>query len=185
MSSRTSNYSGSDNAHIICRVRTHLLDNCDLTVAFYEAKNKLACPGEFGQFARRLRTNQGLFYSLFTFSQKSENVRPHFSNSINNRQSSRENWTPSSGTLQRDELVFRLVRISVTNFPPLPSKVGLILAWLLHRSRQGRWGPWQWGQERLPPRASLGLRQATSTKFSNLIGNFSLNCWFSVSRHSK
>ena len=141
MSSRTSNYSGSDNAHIICRVRTHLLDNCDLTVAFYGAKNKLACPGEFGQFARRLRTNQGLFYSLFTFSQKSENVRPHFSNSINNRQSSRENATPSSGTLQRDELVFRLVRISVTNFPPLPSKVGLLLAWLLHRSWQGRWGP--------------------------------------------
>ena len=84
-----------------------------------------------------------------------------------NRQSSRENATPSSGTsplasykevpsptplprfspafampaLQRDELVFRLVRISVTSFPPLPSKVGLILAWLLHRSRQGRWGP--------------------------------------------
>lgn len=94
MSSRTSNYSGSDNAHIICRVRTHLLDNCDLTVAFYGAKNKLACPGEFGQFARRLRTNQGLFYSLFTFSQKSENVQPHLSNPFNNRQSSRENATP-------------------------------------------------------------------------------------------
>lgn len=141
MSSRTSNYSGSDNAHIICRVRTHLLDNCDLTVAFYGAKNKLACPGEFGQFARRLRTNQGLFYSLFTFSQKSENVQPHLRNPFNNRQSSRENATPSRGTLQRDELVFRLVRISVTNFPPLPSKVGLILAWLLHRSRQGLWGP--------------------------------------------
>ena len=77
MSSRTSNYSGSDNAHIICRVRTHLLDNCDLTVAFYGAKNKLACPGEFGQFARRLRTNQGFFfYSLFTFSQKSEKCDP-------------------------------------------------------------------------------------------------------------
>ena len=106
------------------------------------------------------------FYSLFTFSQKSENVRPHFSTSINYSQSSRENATPSSGTsplasykevppphplprfspafampaLQRDELVFRLVRMSVTNFPPLPCKVGLILAWLLHRSRQGRWG---------------------------------------------
>ena len=122
-------------------------------------------------------------------------MRPHFSNSINNRQSSRENASPSSGTspltsykevparpppphplpafhlrfampaLQSDELVFRLVRMNVTNFPPLPSKVGLILAWLLHRSRQGRWGPWQWGQERLSPRASLGLRQATSTKF--------------------
>ena len=87
--------------------------------------------------------------------------------------------------LQSDELVFRLVRMNVTNFPPLPSKVGLILAWLLHRSRQGRWGPCQWGQERLPRRASLGLRQATSTKFSNLTGYFSLNCWFSVSRHSK
>ena len=65
MSSRTSNYSGSDNAHIICRVRTHVLDNCDLTVAFYGEKNKLACPGEFGQFARRLRTNQGLFLQSF------------------------------------------------------------------------------------------------------------------------
>ena len=132
-------------------------------------------------------------------------MRPHFSNSINNRQSSRENASPSSGTsplasykevptpsplftcvLQCQRYnVSRLVRMNVTNFPPLPSKVALILAWLLHRSRQGRWGPCQWGQERLPRRASLGLRQATSTKFSNLTGYFSLNCWFSVSRHSK
>ena len=83
-------------------------------------------------------------------------MRPHY-----NSQSSHENATPSSGTsslayykevppppggfspafatpeLQRHELVYRLVRMSVTNFLPLPSKAGLILAWLLHRSRQG------------------------------------------------
>ena len=164
MSSRTSNYSGSDNAHIICRVRTHVLDNRDLTVAFqHGARNKLACPGEFGQFARRLRTNQGFFFlqsfHLFT---KIRKVRPHLSNPIN---FVKMRPHPAVHYNVTSLCSVNMVRISVTNFPPLPSKVGLILAWLLHRSRQGRWGPWQWGQERLPPRASLGLRQATSTKF--------------------
>ena len=34
--------------------------------------------------------------------------------------------------LQSDELVFRLVRMSFTNSPPLPTKEGLTVAWSLH-----------------------------------------------------